>query len=96
MLEFVDDILVYSATQEDRIQHLHAVLTTLHQHSVHAKLSKCAFGTAQVEYLGNVLNKDGANMEEEKVAAVSMETTQNSERAAVLSRVSRLLPSIIL
>ena len=40
---FVDDILVYSASEEEHAEHLRIVLQTLREHQLYAKLSKCEF-----------------------------------------------------
>jgi hypothetical protein len=42
-LVFFDDILVYSKTMSEHIQHLRAVLAVLKQNQLFAKLSKCIF-----------------------------------------------------
>jgi hypothetical protein len=40
---FMDDILVYSRTEEEQEQHLRMVLQVLREHQLYAKLSKCLF-----------------------------------------------------
>jgi DNA replication protein DnaC len=40
---FIDDIFVYSKTQEEHAEHLRIVLKTLQQKKLYAKLSKCEF-----------------------------------------------------
>ena len=40
---FIDDILVYSRTKEDHMEHLRTVLKTLADHRLYAKLNKCDF-----------------------------------------------------
>ena len=51
---FFDDILIYSGSLKEHIQHLTVVFTTMQQHCLSAKKSKCAFGVKKVEYLGPV------------------------------------------
>ena len=41
---FVDDILIYSETEEDHEDHLRVVLQTLRDHRLYAKFSKSDFG----------------------------------------------------
>ncbi|PKU73845.1 RNA-directed DNA polymerase [Dendrobium catenatum] len=43
VIVFIDDILVYSASEEDHARHLSIVLETLRQHQLYAKFSKCEF-----------------------------------------------------
>ena len=41
---FMDDILIYSKTEEDHEDHLRVVLQTLRDHQLYAKFSKLNFG----------------------------------------------------
>ena len=41
---FIDDILIYSKTEEKHTEHLRIVLRTVGEHKLYAKLSKCDFG----------------------------------------------------
>ncbi|PKU80222.1 RNA-directed DNA polymerase [Dendrobium catenatum] len=43
VIVFIDDILVYSSSEEDHARHLRSVLKTLRQHQLYAKFSKCEF-----------------------------------------------------
>ena len=40
---FVDDIMIYSKSQEEHEQHLHLALQTLRENQLYAKLEKCDF-----------------------------------------------------
>jgi hypothetical protein len=40
---FIDDILVYSQSEEEHADHLRMVLQRLREHQLYAKLSKCEF-----------------------------------------------------
>ena len=40
---FIDDILIYSKTEEDHANHLRVVLQRLRDHRLYAKFSKCEF-----------------------------------------------------
>jgi hypothetical protein len=40
---FIDDILIYSKTEEEREEHLSLVLQKLREHQLYAKFSKCDF-----------------------------------------------------
>jgi hypothetical protein len=48
VLVFFDDILIYSSSWTEHLQHLRAVLAVLHEHKLHLKKSKCAFATPSV------------------------------------------------
>jgi len=70
VLVFFDDILIYSSSWAEHLQHVNIVLHALRAHNLHLKRSKCSFGAASVAYLGHVISKDGVAMDADKVAAV--------------------------
>jgi len=41
VIVFIDDILVYSRTKEEHVEHLRTVLKTLEEHKLYAKFKKC-------------------------------------------------------
>ena len=67
---FLDDILIFSKNEAEHLAHLKLVLQKLREHHLYAKLSKCAFGLQEVEFLGHIVTKDGIRMDEGKIAAV--------------------------
>ena len=52
VIVFMDDILIYSGSGEERAEHLRIVLQTLREHRLYAKLSKCQFWLDSVAFLG--------------------------------------------
>ena len=67
---FFDDILVFSATLEEHVQHLKQVLQLLRQHQWRVKESKCAFAQRSISYLGFVVSGNGVSTDQTKVQAV--------------------------
>ena len=67
---FVDDILIYSQSEEEHVNHLKMVLQRLQEHQLYAKLSKCEFWIDEVLFLGHIINKDGLAMDPKKVADI--------------------------
>jgi hypothetical protein len=64
---FIDDILVYSKSEEEHAEHLKVVLTRLRDHQLYAKFSKCEFWLKEVQFLGHVLSAEGVAVEPGKV-----------------------------
>lgn len=56
---FIDDILIYSKTQEEHLQHIQMVLDILKEHQFKVRLSKCTFAQQQLKYLGHILSGEG-------------------------------------
>ncbi|XP_010260188.1 PREDICTED: uncharacterized protein K02A2.6-like [Nelumbo nucifera] len=71
VLVFFDDILVYSKTWVEHIQHLRVVLKLLKQHRFFLKRSKCSFGEHQVLYLGHVISGQGVTVDSSKIQAIN-------------------------
>ncbi|KAL4281883.1 hypothetical protein GQ457_03G019080 [Hibiscus cannabinus] len=67
---FIDDILVYSRTEEDHDRHLLLVLQTLLENQLYAKLSKCEFWIREVVFLGHVVSSEGIRVDPKKVEAI--------------------------
>ena len=67
---FIDDILVYSKSEQEHEGHLRIVLQTLKEHQLYAKFSKCEFWLKRVTFLGHIISQDGLEVDPEKVEAV--------------------------
>ena len=70
VLVFFDDILIYSKTWKEHLQHVNQVLQLLKDHQLYAKPSKCAFGLKEVEYLGHKVSHDGVKVDLNKIKAI--------------------------
>ncbi|WVZ63920.1 hypothetical protein U9M48_013512 [Paspalum notatum var. saurae] len=64
---FIDDILIYSKTEEE---HLRLVLQKLREHKLYAKLSKCEFWLDQVPFLGHIVSKGKIMVDPSKISSV--------------------------
>ena len=70
MLVYLDDILIYSDSEEEHIRHVHEVLHRLRQHNLYAHADKCFFHVQTVEYLGYILSPSGLTMAADKVQVI--------------------------
>ena len=67
---FIDDILIYSKTEEEHERHLRLVLETLRKNKFYAKLKKCEFWLSEVAFLGHVINQHGILVDPSKVSTI--------------------------
>ena len=63
MLVFFDDILIYSRSWKDHVQHVDRVLKLLEEKKLYAKTSKCSFGVQEVEYLCHIVSHEGVKVD---------------------------------
>ena len=63
ILVFFDDILVYSSSWVEHLQHLQVTLQFLRDHKLFAKRSKCVFDKQEVESLGHLVSDKGVSAE---------------------------------
>ncbi|KAI0523375.1 hypothetical protein KFK09_005770 [Dendrobium nobile] len=70
VLVFFDDILVYSQTEEEHLEHLKEVLGILQAHQLRANLKKCSFAQSRVEYLGHIVSQEGVAADQSKIEAM--------------------------
>jgi hypothetical protein len=67
---FIDDILVYSRSEEEHEEHLRLALQKLRENRLYAKLIKCEFWMKQVAFVGHVISMRGISMDPSKVQDV--------------------------
>nr|AAV32173.1 putative polyprotein [Oryza sativa Japonica Group] len=68
---FIDDILIYSKSEEEHEQHLRLVLEKLKEHQLYAKFSKCDFWLTEVKFLGHVITAQGVAVDPSNVESVT-------------------------
>ncbi|GKA20256.1 putative reverse transcriptase domain-containing protein, partial [Tanacetum coccineum] len=70
VIVFIDDILIYSMTREEPVEHLRLVLGLLKKEKLYAKLSKCEFWLREVQFLRHVINGNEIHVDPSKIEAI--------------------------
>ena len=69
-IPYLDDIIVFSRTFEEHVEHLRTVLRKLREHGVKLKPRKCSLFKHEVQFLGRVVSGDGYRMDPGCVKAI--------------------------
>lgn len=70
VLVYPDDILIFSRSREEHLDHLRQVLQNQRDNYFFAKLSKCSFAQPEVDFLGHILSQEGLRVDPHKTTAV--------------------------
>jgi hypothetical protein len=70
MVVYFDDILIYSKSIDEHIDHLHVVFNALRDAHLFGNLEKCTFCTDWVSFLGYVVIPQGIEVDHAKVEAI--------------------------
>ena len=71
VLVYLDDILIYSQTPEDHLEHIKLVLLEFRALKMYARGLKCRFNRTSLPYLGHILTVDGIKPDPRKVQLVA-------------------------
>ena len=77
---YLDDLVIYSETWEDHLEHIQQVFQRLTANNLTAKLAKCQFGMQQCRYLGHVVGNGQVRPEESKLQAVEYYTIPSTKK----------------
>ncbi|WMV18914.1 hypothetical protein MTR67_012299 [Solanum verrucosum] len=67
VIVFIDDIWVYSKSEEKHANHLRIVLGVLRKQRLYADFSKCEIWLTSVAFLGHVVSKEGVIVDSQKI-----------------------------
>lgn len=78
---YLDDIVIFSQTEEAHLLHISCVLRALISAGLKAKVSKCKFLTTEITFLGHKVSKDGVCPLENRVTALEHYPAPTSSKA---------------
>ena len=70
VLVYLDDIIVFSKTVDEHIEHIAAVFKILAENGLKLKAKKCDFFKTKIDYLGHVVSSEGVAPDEKKVQSI--------------------------
>jgi hypothetical protein len=70
VIVYLDDILVFSRTWDEHVQHVNKVLDTLQREKLYVKLFKCEFGKTALVYLGHIVEGGQLKIDPSKVDVI--------------------------
>ena len=77
---YLDDLVIYSSTWRDHLQHIRFMLQRLQEAGLTVKLCKCQFGMQQCTYLGFVVGSGLLRPEVDKLQAIKQLPIPNTKR----------------
>ena len=76
----LDDVIIFSESAEQRLNHIQIVLTRLKQAKFRLEKSKCLFFKQELHYLGCLLTTNGIKPQPERIRSISeMKPTKNQK-----------------
>ena len=70
-LAYLDDVIIFSESAEQHLNHIQIILTRLKQAKLRLKKNKCLFFKQELHYLGHLLTTNGIKPQSEKIEAIS-------------------------
>ncbi|KAK8929046.1 hypothetical protein KSP39_PZI017906 [Platanthera zijinensis] len=70
LVVYFDDILIYSHTEPDHLEHLRLLFDILRKEKLFINLKKCSFLAESVHFLGFIISASGVSVDPEKVQSI--------------------------
>ena len=67
---YLDDVCIFSVTEEEHLTHIRAVLQRLREHHLFVKPSKCEWLQTTIEFLGHMVDGSGQFVNPQRAAAL--------------------------
>ena len=86
-MAYLDDIIIYSSTPEEHLEHIKTLFKKLCHAKLSMKLSKCHFFAKGIQYLGHILCAEGIKPVPAKTEAIrAMHPPVNPKQVRALLR----------
>lgn len=69
VIAYIDDILIYSKSEDEHIEHVRTILSRLQEHQLFVKAEKCEFHVQHTTFLGYHISHHGVEMDNSKIQA---------------------------
>ena len=77
---YMDDLIIYSDSWEDHVQHVRLVLEALRKAGPTANPSKCRWGGEQIEFLGHLIGKGVNSVPDHRSKAIAAYTKPSTKK----------------
>ena len=67
---YLDDIIIFSKTEEEHLQHLEEIFIRLRKFGLKMKREKCSFFKKHIQYLGHLVSENGFEPLPEKLESI--------------------------
>ena len=67
---YLDDIIIFSKTEEEHLEHLEKIFKKLREYGLKMKREKCNFFKKHLQYLGHLLSEEGFELLPEKIKSI--------------------------
>ena len=68
---YLDDIIIFSKTEEEHLEHLETIFNPLREAGLKLKLQKCSFFKKHIQYLGHLISDEGIQPLPEKLESIA-------------------------
>jgi hypothetical protein len=69
-LVYIDDVIVYSKTEEDHLKHIEMFLNLIEENGFKMKAKKCQLFKEKLHFLGHIVSSNGVEPDPDKVLAI--------------------------
>ena len=83
VLGYIDDIIIYSKTMNEHLNHVEQVLSLFHRANFRVNLNKCLFAQRRIQFLGHEIDEQGIKPCPEKTRAITNLPVPTTVKAAM-------------